>query len=72
MIRFSTKYLDGLWRYSNYTMYSKDEERKYAKELCEMFNHFLQKGNILGYTVDVVYKDENGNQQSELIGNNET
>ena len=72
MIIMYTKYKDGIWRYSTYTLRSKDAEIKYAKEVCQMFNHFLQKGNILGYSVSVAHKDENGKQQSELIGNNET
>lgn len=67
MIRFSAKYLDGIWRSSNCTMQSKDEEKKYAKELVEMFRHFLHKGNILGYTV--VLETNYGNEkQTEVIG----
>lgn len=54
MIRFSAKYLDGIWRTSNYTMHSKEGEKEYAKELVEMFRHFMYKGNILGYTVEIV------------------
>ena len=70
MIRFSAKYLDGIWRSSNYTMYSKDAEQKYAKELVEMFKHFLYKGNILGYTVEIVTTYEN-NKHIEVIGTEE-
>ena len=71
MVRFSAKYLDGIWRSSNYTMYSKDEEQKYAKELVEMFKRFLYKGNILGYTVEIVTKHENV-ENIEFIGKEET
>lgn len=66
MIRFSAKYLDGIWRSSSYTMPSKDGEKQYAKELVEMFSHFLQKGNILGYTVEIV----NG-EKTSIIGSEE-
>lgn len=55
MIRFSAKYLDGIWRSSNYTTHSKEGEKEYANELVEMFRHFMYKGNILGYTVEIVY-----------------
>lgn len=67
MIRFSVKYLDGIWRSSTYTIHSKEEEKKYAKELVEMFRHFLYKGNILGYTVTI--ETYNGNDRHiEVIG----
>lgn len=59
MIRFSAKYLDGIWRTSNYTISSKDGEQEYAKELVELFQHFLYKGNILGYTVEIIHTEGN-------------
>ena len=55
MIRFSAKYLDGIWRTSNYTIPSKEAEQEYANELVELFQHFMAKGYILGYTVEIVY-----------------
>lgn len=71
MIRFSVKYLDGIWRSSNYRMYSKDAEIEYAKELVEMFRHFMYKGNILGYTVEIVSVTGNG-EHIDVIGTEET
>ena len=70
MIRFSAKYLDGIWRSSNYRMYSKDAEIEYAKELVEMFRHFMYKGNILGYTVEIVTVTGNG-EHIDVIGTEE-
>lgn len=70
MIRFSAKYLDGIWRSSNYTMYSRDAEQKYAKELVEMFKHFLYKGNILGYRVEIVITGDS-DKPIEVIGSEE-
>ena len=71
MIRFSAKYLDGIWRSSNYRMYSKDAEIEYAKELVEMFRYFMYKGNILGYKVEVVTSTRNG-EYTDVIGTEET
>ena len=70
MIRFSAKYLDGIWRSSNYRMNSKDAEIEYAKELVEMFRHFMYKGNILGYTVEIVTVTGNG-EHIDVIGTEE-
>lgn len=53
MIRYSVKYLDGIWRPATTNFISKEGEREYAKELVEMFKHFLYKGNILGYRVEI-------------------
>ena len=70
MIRFSAKYLDGIWRSSNCRMYSKDAEIESAKELVEMFRHFMYKGNILGYTVEIVSVTGNG-EHIDVIGTEE-
>ena len=67
MVRFSVKNLDGVWRSTNYTLRSKVDENKDAKELVEMFKHFLYNGNILGYTVVIV--TYHGNEKHiEVIG----
>ena len=71
MIRFSVKHLDGIWRTSNYTTHSKDGEKEYAKELVEMFKHFLYKGNILGYRVEIVTNGDT-NKHTEVIATEET
>lgn len=67
MIRFTVKYLDGIWRSSYSTMHSKDEETKYAKELVEMFRHFLHIGSILGYTV-VIETNDGNDKHIDVIG----
>lgn len=54
MIRYSVKNLDNIWRTATTNIHSKESEIKYAKELCEMFDHFRSKGNILDYTVEVI------------------
>lgn len=69
-IRFTAKYLDGEWRKETVNMGSHSENRKYAKELVEMFKHFLYKGNILGYTVEIVTAYEN-DKHIEVIGKEE-
>ena len=66
-IRFNVKYLDGEWREETVSIGSLFENRRYAKELVEMFRHFLLKGNILAYTVSVVTPTINGDQ-IEVIG----
>ncbi len=66
-IRISTKYLDGEWRKETVNMGSYSQNRKYAKELVEMFRHFLQKGNILAYTVAIVTSARNG-EYVDVIG----
>lgn len=66
-IRISVKYLDGEWRKETVNMGSYSQNRKYAKELVEMFRHFLQKGNILAYTVAVVTSTRNG-EYVDVIG----
>lgn len=66
-IRFTVKYLDGEWRKETVNMGSHFENRKYAKELVEMFRHFLYKGNILGYKVEVVTSTRNG-EYTDIIG----
>ena len=66
-IRISAKYLDGEWRKETVNMGSYSQNRKYAKELVEMFQHFLQKGNILAYTVAVVTSTRNG-EYADVIG----
>lgn len=60
MIRYSVKYLDGIWRSATTTFTRKGGERAYANELAEMFRHFLEHGNILAYTVAIVTINENG------------
>lgn len=66
-IRFNVKYLDGEWREETVRTGSLFENRRYAKELVEMFRHFLLKGNILAYTVSVVTTTINGDK-IEVIG----
>lgn len=69
-IRFTAKYLDGEWRKETVNMGSHLENRKYAKELVEMFRHFLYKGNLLGYKVEVVTSTRNG-EYTDVIGTEE-
>lgn len=66
-IRFTAKYLDGEWRKETVNMGSYLENRKYAKELVEMFRYFLYKANILGYKVEVVTPTRNG-EYTDVIG----
>lgn len=68
-IRFHVKYLDGEWRKETVNIGTHSENRKYAKELVETFSHFLHKGNILGYTVELVTKG-NINEYVDVIGAN--
>lgn len=69
-IRFRTKYLDGKWRQETVNMGSYTENRNYAKELVEMFRYFLYKGNVLGYTVEVVTTTRNG-EYTYIMGTEE-
>lgn len=69
-IRFHAKYLDGQWRKETVNMGSYSENRKYAKELAEMFDHYLHKGNILGYTVELVTSTRN-TEYIDVIGSYE-
>ena len=66
-IRINVKHLDGKWRKETVNMGSYSENRKYAKELVEMFAHFLNKGNLLGYTVSVVTTTINA-EYADVIG----
>lgn len=66
-IRFHVKYLDNEWRKETVNIGTYSENRKYAKELVGMFRHFLSKGNILGYTVELVTRGEI-NEYVDLIG----
>lgn len=66
-IRFNAKYLDGKCRQETVNIGSYTENRNYAKELVEMFRHFLYKGNLLGYTVEVVTSTKNG-EYTYVIG----
>ena len=66
-IRFHVKYLDREWRKETVNLGTYTDNREYAKELVEMFQHFLRKGNILGYTVELVTSTKN-NEYADVIG----